>query len=84
MAEAAATPAREMRAPYEMRASGRLAIGKQLNLATSTCRRKLGADGSLCEIVRLDGMRAGLSDADFEGFIASFPIERPHGVFGLA
>ncbi len=51
-------------------------IGKQLNLATSTCRRTLSADGSLFEIVRLDGTRHGLPDADFEGFIASFPVER--------
>jgi hypothetical protein len=50
-------------------------IGQQLNLATSTCRRTLSVDGSLFEIVRLDGTRHGLSDADFEGFIASFPIE---------
>ena len=50
-------------------------IGKQLNLATSTCRRTLGADGSLFEIVRLDGSRDGLSDADFERFIESFPVD---------
>jgi hypothetical protein len=50
-------------------------IGKQLNLAASTCRRTLGTDGSICEIVRLDGTREGLPDADFEKFIESFPIE---------
>jgi hypothetical protein len=51
-------------------------IGKQLNLTTSTCRRTLGANGALMEIVRLDGNREGLSDADFEKFIESCPIER--------
>jgi hypothetical protein len=35
-------------------------VGKQLNLATSTCLRTLGANGSLFEIVRLDGTRASL------------------------
>jgi len=59
-------------------------IGKQLSLETSTCRRTLSADGSLFEIVRLDGTREGLSDTDFEGFIASFPIQRRHGGFSLA
>jgi hypothetical protein len=51
-------------------------MGKQLNLATSTCRRTLSVDGSLFEIVRLDGTRAGWSDADLERFIESFPVER--------
>jgi|HubBroStandDraft_6_1064221.scaffolds.fasta_scaffold5725320_1 hypothetical protein len=35
----------------------------------------LAVRGALMEIVRLDGMRDGLSDADFEKFIESFPIE---------
>ena len=51
-------------------------LGRRLSLETSTCRRTLGTDGSLTEIVRLDGTREGLSDADFEKFIESFPIER--------
>jgi hypothetical protein len=50
-------------------------IGQQLNLVTSTCRRTLSADGSLIEILRLDGTREGLSDVDLERFIGSFPIE---------
>jgi hypothetical protein len=50
-------------------------IGKQLNLESSRCRRTLSADGALSEIVRLDGTRAGFSDADFEKFIEGFPIE---------
>jgi hypothetical protein len=40
-----------------------------------TCRRTLSSDGTLSEIVRLDGSREGLYDADFEKFIESFPIE---------
>lgn len=36
---------------------------------------KLIAGGALCEMARLDGARNGLSDADFEKFVESFPIE---------
>jgi hypothetical protein len=50
-------------------------IGKQPNLTTSTYRRIFGADGSLFEIVRLDGSREGLSDADLEKFIGSSPAD---------
>ena len=50
-------------------------VGKRLSLETSTCRRRLGADGSLSEIVKLNGSRESLSDADFERFIESSPIE---------
>jgi hypothetical protein len=49
--------------------------GKQLSLETSTRRRTLSADGTLFEIVRLDGTREGLSDADLKRFIERFPIE---------
>src|ERR1700678_753738 len=51
-------------------------IGTQLNLTTATWRRTLSAEGSLFEIVRLDGTRAGLSDADFEKLTESFTVER--------
>lgn len=50
-------------------------IGKELNLVTSTCRRTLSTDGALFEMVRLDGSRSGLTDAEFETFVGSFPIE---------
>jgi hypothetical protein len=49
-------------------------IGKQLTLATSTCRRTLCADGSLFEIVGLD--RTGsLVRRRLETFIESFPVD---------
>jgi len=51
-------------------------MGLKLSPETSTWRRTLSANGSLFEIVRLDGTRDSLSDADFERFIASSPIER--------
>jgi hypothetical protein len=38
--------------------------------------RTLVRMGSLFEIVRLDGTREGLSDADLEKFSKSFPAER--------
>jgi hypothetical protein len=44
-------------------------------LANSTCKRTLGANGSLTEIVELDGSGEHLTDEDLEKFIASFPIE---------
>jgi hypothetical protein len=50
-------------------------IGSQLSLETSTCRRTLNADGSITEIVRLNGTRADLPDADLDKFIEGFPIQ---------
>jgi hypothetical protein len=37
------------------------ACGRPLNLAGSTCDRTLGLDGSITEIVRLDGRRDAIS-----------------------
>jgi len=34
------------------------------------------ASGSLIEVVRLDGIRGGLTDEELEKFVQSFPIER--------
>ena len=48
----------------------------RLSLETSTCRRTLTASGSLTEVVRLDGIRGGLSDEELEKFVQSFPIKR--------
>jgi hypothetical protein len=45
-------------------------------LETSTCRRTLTASGSVTEVVRLDGIRGGLTDAELEKFVQSFPVER--------
>ena len=46
-----------------------------LNLETSRCRRMLNADGSLTEVVRLDGLRGSLTDAELEKFVQSFPVQ---------
>jgi hypothetical protein len=44
-------------------------------LETSTCRRVLGRNGLLIEVVELDGGREDLADEDLDRFIASFPVE---------
>jgi len=51
-------------------------IGPALNLTASTCKRSIDANGFLKEFVYLFGSHAGLTDAQFEQFIASFPIEQ--------
>jgi hypothetical protein len=50
-------------------------VGRPLNLAGSTCRRRLAPDGSLIDHVYLDGNRNGLTDEEMERFIERFPIE---------
>jgi hypothetical protein len=49
--------------------------GVTLNLANSTCRRTLAPNGSLTEIVTLDGSDQGLSDEDLERFIAGSQVQ---------
>jgi len=51
-------------------------MDRALSLETSKCRRTLTVDGSLMEVVRLDGIRGALSDEDLEKFVQSFPVER--------
>ena len=51
-------------------------MDRPLSLETSRCRRMLNADGSLTEVVRLDGIRGALSDEDLEKFVQRFPVER--------
>ncbi len=46
------------------------------NLANSTCRRTLSADGQLTEIVHIEGGVDDFTNEDLERFIAGFPIER--------
>lgn len=46
------------------------------NLATSTCERTLSVDGTLKEIVLLNG---GLEGEELERFIESFPIREVAG-----
>ena len=53
-------------------------VSQPANLANSSCRRTRSADGALLEIVRLDGSRKSLSDADLEAFIQSFPVVSSH------
>jgi hypothetical protein len=50
------------------------AVCGTLNLATSTCTRRL-SKGTLTELVNLDGDRSELSNEQLERFIESFPIE---------
>jgi hypothetical protein len=51
-------------------------MDRALRLETSKCRRTLTTNGSLTEVVRLDGIRGGLTDEELEQFVQSFPIER--------
>jgi hypothetical protein len=50
-------------------------VGRPLNLAGSTCRRRLAPDGSIVDHVHLDGSRDGLTDDELDRFIECFPIE---------
>jgi len=51
-------------------------LGRPLNLANSTCRRTLNADGSLTVVVDLDGSDEDLTREELERFIERFPIQR--------
>jgi len=62
----------ETRKPFRFVADG---VYKPLHLDTSTCTRYLTADGTLTEVVILDGNSDDLSPEELEKFIASFPIE---------
>ena len=46
------------------------------DLAKSSCKRTLCADGSRWEIVHLNGNGSDLSEGELERFIATFLIER--------
>jgi hypothetical protein len=50
-------------------------IGRPLDLAKSTCSRKLDSSGYLLELVTLHGNRHDLTDEQLENFVQSFPIE---------
>jgi hypothetical protein len=50
------------------------AVCGTLNLATSTCTRRL-SNGALTELVNLVGDRSELSNEQLEWFIESFPIQ---------
>ena len=53
------------------------ACGRPLNIAGSTCERRLGPGGSITEIVRLDGSRNGISEAELDEFVSRFPVQGP-------
>jgi len=53
-------------------------MDRALSLETSRCRRTLTASGALTEVVRLDGIRGGLTNEALEEFIQRFPVERIH------
>ena len=53
------------------------ACSRPLNLAGSTCDRRLGSDGSIVEIVRLDGRRGAISNAELDQFVSRFPLKGP-------
>lgn len=48
--------------------------GPPANSTNSTCTRTLCTDGTLMELVKLDGHRYDLTDEDLVKFIESFPI----------
>jgi hypothetical protein len=50
------------------------AMDHDLSLATSTCSRTLCADGTLLELVNLDGIRGDLSDEALDEFVNGFPV----------
>lgn len=50
-------------------------IGPEECLQNATCERTLCANGSLVEVVRLNGSVDGLTDEDLDKFVESFPIE---------
>ncbi len=47
-----------------------------LNLDTSTCKRQTWPDGSLVEIICLDGSDSELTEEEFEAFIAGIRFAR--------
>jgi hypothetical protein len=50
------------------------AMDHDLSLETSTCTRSLCANGTLMEVVRLDGIRGDLTDEELDRFVAGFPV----------
>jgi len=50
-------------------------VSFKVNLANSTCKRTRRADGLLMEMVELDGDPDSMTDAEFDAWVASFPIE---------
>ena len=55
------------------------AMDHDLSLATSTCSRTLCADGTLLELVNLDGIRGDLTDEALDEFVSRFPVTALEG-----
>ena len=49
-------------------------LGRPATLANTRCTRRLHSNGTLMEVVTLDGTCEGLADDDLERFIQSCPI----------
>jgi hypothetical protein len=64
--------ARSRISPEPFRVVTRCVVGEP-NLATSTCTRRLDANGQLTEIAFIDGF---MDDASLEEYIQGFSIER--------
>ena len=70
---------------YAIHSSGQLRIAVRaiistpwngpLNLAASTCRRRLNPGRAVTEIVELHGRAEDIGEEDLERFIASFPVQ---------
>ena len=45
-----------------------------LNLETSRCTRTLCPNGTLMEVLHLDGIRGNLNDEELDRFVGSFPV----------
>jgi hypothetical protein len=50
------------------------AMDHDLRLDTSTCTRTLCSNGTLMEVVHLDGIRGELSDGELDQFVSGFPV----------
>jgi len=50
-------------------------VAKQIDWSTSTCTRRMGVNGSLLELVMLDGNCRELPDAELDQFVERFPIQ---------
>jgi hypothetical protein len=57
------------------------AVAQALNWETSTCTRTLGANGSLLEVLILDGSCDHLSDGELDKFLGRFPVMTADGSY---
>jgi hypothetical protein len=55
------------------------AMDHDLSLATSTCSRTLCTDGTLLELINLDGIRGDLSDEALDRFVSGFLVKSCKG-----